>query len=261
MADKKISALTAASTPLAGTEVLPIVQSGATVKATVADVTGSGAYPGHFTTVRAYRSGVDQSVQVSTSGGESFIAAVNGANSSEMPLYFQVQNTGLALTSVASVASTGLRVITGNLIIGTSGNGIDFSATPGTGTSELLADYEEGDWTPTVGGSSTYTRQQGYYTKIGRQVTLQCDMIIDAIGTGSTTIVTGAPFTSTSNVFFAGAIGYWSSLNGNYAFVTPLMLNNSIQFNTTLLAASAITDTSAIFTSGSRVIFTLTYFV
>lgn len=32
MADKKISALTAASTPLDGTEVLPIVQSGATVK-------------------------------------------------------------------------------------------------------------------------------------------------------------------------------------------------------------------------------------
>lgn len=32
MADKKISALTAATTPLAGTEVLPIVQSGSTVK-------------------------------------------------------------------------------------------------------------------------------------------------------------------------------------------------------------------------------------
>jgi hypothetical protein len=32
MADKKISALTGASVPLAGTEVLPIVQSGATVK-------------------------------------------------------------------------------------------------------------------------------------------------------------------------------------------------------------------------------------
>lgn len=38
MADKKISALTAATPPLAGTEVLPIVQSGATVKATVNDV-------------------------------------------------------------------------------------------------------------------------------------------------------------------------------------------------------------------------------
>lgn len=39
MADKKISALTSASTPLAGTEVLPIVQSGATVKVAVSDLT------------------------------------------------------------------------------------------------------------------------------------------------------------------------------------------------------------------------------
>ena len=39
MADKKISALTAATTPLAGTEVLPIVQSGATVKVAVSNLT------------------------------------------------------------------------------------------------------------------------------------------------------------------------------------------------------------------------------
>ena len=39
MADKKISALTSASTPLAGTEVLPIVQSGATVKVAVSSLT------------------------------------------------------------------------------------------------------------------------------------------------------------------------------------------------------------------------------
>jgi hypothetical protein len=39
MADKKISALTSASTPLAGTEVLPIVQSSATVKVSVANLT------------------------------------------------------------------------------------------------------------------------------------------------------------------------------------------------------------------------------
>lgn len=39
MADKKISALTASTTPLAGTEVLPIVQSGATVKVAVSDLT------------------------------------------------------------------------------------------------------------------------------------------------------------------------------------------------------------------------------
>jgi len=39
MADKKISALTSATTPLAGTEVLPIVQSSATVKVAVDDLT------------------------------------------------------------------------------------------------------------------------------------------------------------------------------------------------------------------------------
>lgn len=43
MADKKISALTAASTPLAGTEVLPIVQSSATVKVSVANLTAGRA--------------------------------------------------------------------------------------------------------------------------------------------------------------------------------------------------------------------------
>ena len=47
MANKKISELTAASTPLSGTEVLPIVQGGSTVKATVqdvADLAGGGGY-------------------------------------------------------------------------------------------------------------------------------------------------------------------------------------------------------------------------
>lgn len=39
MADKKISALTAASTPLAGSEVLPIVQSGSTVKVSIDNLT------------------------------------------------------------------------------------------------------------------------------------------------------------------------------------------------------------------------------
>ena len=39
MADKKISQLTGATTPLAGTEVLPIVQSNTTVKVSVADLT------------------------------------------------------------------------------------------------------------------------------------------------------------------------------------------------------------------------------
>jgi hypothetical protein len=44
MADKKISALTAATTPLAGTEVLPIVQGASTVKVSVADLTAGRSF-------------------------------------------------------------------------------------------------------------------------------------------------------------------------------------------------------------------------
>jgi hypothetical protein len=43
MADKRISALPGASTPLAGTEVLPIVQGGDTVKVSVANLTAGRA--------------------------------------------------------------------------------------------------------------------------------------------------------------------------------------------------------------------------
>jgi len=51
MPNSKISALASATTPLAGTETLPIVQSGATVKATVANLTGAGNYAGSFTSL------------------------------------------------------------------------------------------------------------------------------------------------------------------------------------------------------------------
>jgi hypothetical protein len=44
MADKKISALTGATTPLAGTEVLPVVQGGATVKVSVANLTAGRSF-------------------------------------------------------------------------------------------------------------------------------------------------------------------------------------------------------------------------
>ena len=76
---------------------------------------------------------------------------------------------------------TGNTTITsGNLVIATAGNGIDFSAATGSATgssSALLDDYEEGTWTPTVGAGtinlSTYAGS-AVYTKIGRLVIAFC---------------------------------------------------------------------------------------
>jgi hypothetical protein len=80
--------------------------------------------------------------------------------------------------TVLEVATGGVNVelTAGNLIIGTAGKGIDFSAqtasTSGTTTSEVLDHYEEGTFTPALVGTwaSDPTNMAGTYTKIGRTV-------------------------------------------------------------------------------------------
>jgi hypothetical protein len=88
---------------------------------------------------------------------------------------------------------------TGNLVIGTSGKGIDFSATAGTGTSELLNDYEEGTWTGTLTASTPPTTPitaTGTYTKVGRMVMYNIFFLdVDTTGAAGDASVTGLPFT------------------------------------------------------------------
>ena len=89
----------------------------------------------------------------------------------------------------------------GNLVIGTSGKGIDFSATSGTGTSELFDDYEKGTFNPEFGGTSshgsfTYNNQDGYYTKIGNVVHIQIYVKINQVNSSGSgvAVIKGLPF-------------------------------------------------------------------
>lgn len=83
----------------------------------------------------------------------------------------------------------------GNLVIGTAGKGIDFSANSHAAgmTSELLNDYEEGTWTPSVtssGGSiTTVGAVSGSYTKVGRVVHAFFSIVITTNGTGNGSIL------------------------------------------------------------------------
>jgi len=85
-----------------------------------------------------------------------------------------------------------------------SGQGIDFSATAGTGTSELLDDYEEGDWTPVYKTSGTnydsivYNFQFGTYIKIGQLVWVSFQLRTTSVTVGSASgniRLGGLPFT------------------------------------------------------------------
>jgi hypothetical protein len=112
----------------------------------------------------------------------------------------------------------------GNIVLSLSGAGIDFSATSGTGTSELFDDYEEGTWTPaiTFGGGNTgvtYSAQSGNYTKIGNLVTITCYLVLTSKGTSTGNVkITGLPFSNVNfpsgvslgridNISFTGRIG------------------------------------------------------
>ena len=87
-----------------------------------------------------------------------------------------------------------LEIADGDLVIGTAGHGIDFSANSHASgmTSELLDSYEEGTWTPTFPhqgtGNQTAGTNIGRYTKIGRFVYLFVYM----------TSMTGAPQNNSS---------------------------------------------------------------
>ena len=73
----------------------------------------------------------------------------------------------------------------------------------GTGSANLISDYETGTWTPTLLGSSTtgsyvYNFQNGSYTKIGRTVHFVCSVSISSVTTAAagTWRISGLPFSA-----------------------------------------------------------------
>ena len=124
---------------------------------------------------------------------------------------------GAAGNDRVEIRENEVEITDGDLVIGTSGHGIQFDVN-GSGSDQLLDDYEEGTWTPTIfyqntsGITVTTNSASGKYTKIGRFV-----MVIGAIDfttSGSPVndniVVGGLPFdsdaakVSTGNTRFAG---------------------------------------------------------
>jgi hypothetical protein len=225
MADTKISALTASTTPLAGTEVLPIVQSGTTKKVAVSDLTAGRAVSMLSSTAGNIQASGNTIASTNTDGnvnlapngyGEVVIPnsadadaklVLSGYGAGGDPYVRGYDRSGALNFNLVCDTDPNSRAFTfyGNVVIGTSGKGIDFSATPGTGTSELLNDYEEGTFTPTWNGG-TVTVNNSNYTKVGRQVTWVIDVTFGASVTVANSQLT-LPFTATGT-WGGGAINY-----------------------------------------------------
>jgi hypothetical protein len=295
MADKKISALTGATTPLTGTEVLPIVQSGATVKVAVSDLTAGRAMAASSLTTATVQatnsgglalknSGGTTQLSLGAGGGDNITLSVatnitpanaavaisptgTGTVTINPAAASAMNNVAIGGTTALAGSFTTITATAGNVVIGTSGQGVDFSATPGTGTSELLADYEEGTWTPAFGvisGSATYTTQNGTYTKVGRQVTAIFYIQVDTSTLLVTQNITGLPFTSSATSLYSGvSFSVYTGAFSGQSNVLGLMLpnNTSFQLRVTSSAIVAPVLTSINITNGTEIAGTVTYFV
>jgi hypothetical protein len=171
---------------------------------------------------------------------------INPATASTM------NNVAIGGTTALAGSFTTVTATTGNFVVGTSGQGIDFSATPGTGTSELLADYEEGTWTPTdIGGALVVVgafTSSGTYTKVGKLVTVQGQLngaTSVAISGGANVVCGGLPFSAAAGTLCPG-----TAVNGAANASAVLYANSGTNVGSvTALGAS------------SNIFFSITYFV
>ena len=170
-----------------------------------------------------------------------FIAAYNA---DELVLAADHDNAGGA-SSIRFFVDGGEKVKindSGNIVIMTSGSGIDFSQTAngsGTTTSELLDDYEEGSFTVTLNSHSdrtnisttdTTNNYTAYYTKVGRLVTVMitCDNLHTVARNHVLRYFSGLPFTSSSSNNSTSAIGYQRGLHFVYSSDTETTNNHHL---------------------------------
>jgi len=164
-------------------------------------------------------------------------------------------------TERARFNSTGALVFAGGTTTA-NGIGITFPATQSASTdANTLDDYEEGTWTPSLGGNTTYLRQQGTYTKIGRIVYITGRIDLTSLGTGSNSTISGLPFTSIAAFQEQGlSVGYFGDLAVNTTFLAPRVISNSTTINAVGIASSGATMSALnIFGNSTVLIFTGCY--
>jgi hypothetical protein len=227
MTNKKISELTAATT-VAGTEVLPIVQTSATVKVAISDLnpglstilatkggTGQTSYAVGDILYASTTTALSKLADVATgnaliSGGVStapswgkigltthvsgVLPVANGGTNASTASITSFNNiTGYTASGATGTTSTNLVFSTSpTLITPTLGAALATSIKFGSGT--VLSSYEEGTWTP-ANPQVSLSVTTALYTKIGRCVNFECRVAWPANADTNQATITGLPFT------------------------------------------------------------------
>jgi hypothetical protein len=301
MANSKISALTSATTPLAGTETLPVVQSSTTKQVSVAnltagrsvavgtlnssgDITLSGAVGRVVSSANNQRVLVTGGSSAGTTTGAYIIlegydyggagagGAINLVSTSGTTAPISLSPAG---TAQITATTTGVAIPVQNITFSTAAKGINFTAnTPASGmTSQLLNWYEEGTWTPVLSGSSTAGTYQlatasGWYTRVGRSITVIFNVKLAAVVTGGGTgfaVLSGLPFNTATTNAAAGAVTLGSvnyTVTTNYVTVMPRSVGSASLIFEEVNINGAVNDMSiSAFGTNDTIQGTLTYLV
>ena len=172
--------------------------------------------------------------------------------------------TGTGSVALASLPTFTTTIGVGGATASASGSGISFPATQSASSdANTLDDYEEGTWTPSLGGTTTYVSQIGAYTKIGRFVLATFEVHVSSIGTGSTLSIAGLPFTSFSTPTngMGGMVGYYSNAANSIYFLTLRLdlSSTTIGLATVTTAGATLNTGSAFFQNGTRVLGSICY--
>jgi hypothetical protein len=213
MADKKISALPPASTPLAGTEVLPIVQGGTTEQVSVSDLTAGRAVTmsGLGVGVAAPASGINATANTGLPSGT--VAGTNfwlvGANGTANTILFDAFNTVSVIGRRSNGTLAAPSAIASNTLftIGARGYGATGYS---SGNRAQIAMVATESWTDSAQGA-----QLTFATTANGGTTLSTRMTIDNAGNVG---IGAAPISGFS---VAGTTGFtWSAGGTSSGLVT-----------------------------------------
>jgi len=202
---------------------LDVIDSGLATQFRISNTTSDattkyGAILGrHYTNAEENLTGMLLTSSSSVTGGTVSIGGgISGANATNNIVFYTAPNNTTLTGSEAARFNT-----SGNLAF-VSGKGIDFSATSGTGTSELFDDYEEGEFavtlTPSTSGSIAL--QTGadtmLYNKVGRVVHCQGQINVQSIASAvGSSIAVNLPFaklnTTDASEASSGQVTYYNT--------------------------------------------------
>lgn len=160
--------------------------------------------------------------------------------------------TGTSASFSGAVTAGGLLDISG-----AAAGQIKFPATQNpSADANTLDDYEEGTYTPVLGGTATYTANTGNYVKVGRIVHMWGRILVNVLGTGSTTLISGMPFSAadTNAPISVDVIGSATAIVSAIGW-----MNNATMLIYSRVAASAGRAGNAIFGNGQEAIWGGTY--